>query len=335
MAILYISYARKRTSMRLIHRLKELHQSDIRALTFVMVISVAAAVGVCLLAPDSKSTEKSATTSRTGTSRGYTVSYAQRDEGHGDGSAADMRSTLAEKLFVFDPNTADSTTLLRLGLKPWQVRAIYRYRARGGRYYSKEGFARLPGLTLADYRRLEPYISIEKEVMAADVIVEKGGKDVRSGAESTALTMKESTAAGPTAYIIDKIGHGETIDINSADTSTLKRIPGIGSYFARKIVQMRQYRRLFTSPEELMEIDHFPRQALEYMVAKVDVTPIRVNTMTLQQLKSHPLLQPSQAREIERLRRTSGNIQSMADMSLLKSFTKDELKRIEPYMVFE
>ena len=31
--------------------------------------------------------------------------------------------------FPFDPNTADSTQLLRLGLQPWQVRNIYKYRA--------------------------------------------------------------------------------------------------------------------------------------------------------------------------------------------------------------
>ena len=37
--------------------------------------------------------------------------------------------------FFFDPNTADSTMLLRLGLSPWQVRNIYKYRARGGRYH--------------------------------------------------------------------------------------------------------------------------------------------------------------------------------------------------------
>ena len=34
--------------------------------------------------------------------------------------------------FAFDPNTADSSQLLRLGLQPWQVRNIYRYRAKGG-----------------------------------------------------------------------------------------------------------------------------------------------------------------------------------------------------------
>ena len=49
--------------------------------------------------------------------------------------------------FCFDPNTADSTQLLRLGLQPWQVRNIYRYRARGGIYRTREDFARLYGLT--------------------------------------------------------------------------------------------------------------------------------------------------------------------------------------------
>ena len=34
--------------------------------------------------------------------------------------------------FAFDPNTADSTQLLRLGLPSWMVHHIYRYRASGG-----------------------------------------------------------------------------------------------------------------------------------------------------------------------------------------------------------
>ena len=53
--------------------------------------------------------------------------------------------------FAFDPNTADSTQLLRLGLQPWQVRSIYKYRAAGGVYRQKEDFARLYGLTKKQY----------------------------------------------------------------------------------------------------------------------------------------------------------------------------------------
>ena len=64
------------------------------------------------------------------------------------------------ELFVFDPNTADSTQLLRLGLQPWQVKNIYKYRAAGGVYREKTDFARLYGLTVKQYRELEPYIRI-------------------------------------------------------------------------------------------------------------------------------------------------------------------------------
>ena len=65
--------------------------------------------------------------------------------------------------FPFDPNTADSTQLLRLGLAPWQVRAIYKYRSKHGRYHAPEDFKRLPGMTMELWNRLSPYIRISDE----------------------------------------------------------------------------------------------------------------------------------------------------------------------------
>ena len=74
------------------------------------------------------------------------------------------------RLTSFDPNTADSTQLLALGLTPWQVRNIYRYRAAGGVYTCPEDFAQLYGLTVKKYRELLPYIRISDDYrMAADV----------------------------------------------------------------------------------------------------------------------------------------------------------------------
>ncbi|MBO7171681.1 MAG: helix-hairpin-helix domain-containing protein, partial [Bacteroidaceae bacterium] len=71
--------------------------------------------------------------------------------------------------FPFDPNTADSTTLLRLGLAPWQVKAIYNYRARHGRYHTAEDFKRLPGMTLELWERLGKYVTIDKKYRYLDV----------------------------------------------------------------------------------------------------------------------------------------------------------------------
>ncbi|MBR0542825.1 MAG: helix-hairpin-helix domain-containing protein [Bacteroidaceae bacterium] len=75
--------------------------------------------------------------------------------------ARDITYATAEdsvEIFPFDPNTADSTTLLRLGLSPWQVRSIYRYRAKRGRYSRVEDFRNVPNLTVEQWVRLEPYM---------------------------------------------------------------------------------------------------------------------------------------------------------------------------------
>ena len=46
---------------------------------------------------------------------------------------------------TFDPNTADSITLLQLGLPGWMIKNIFRYRAKGGRFKTTEDFAKVYG----------------------------------------------------------------------------------------------------------------------------------------------------------------------------------------------
>lgn len=283
--------------------------------------------------------------------------YAQ--PGENDGSKpADL--SIGE-LFYFDPNTADSTQLLRLGLSPWQVKNIYRYRSKGGRYNYPEDFARLYGLTLKQYRRLEPYIRIQQEVMAADVIkprhsnysmgrraslydeTPKAGNTSNTSsnqysnnvhARDTSYYRSNKLKAGDTSYYrSNKLKAGETIDINTADTTLLKRIPGIGSYYARRIVELRQRHKIFTSLDELLSIRNFPESALAYMtISKTDIPILKINKMTLDQLENHPLLSVTQARDIMTLRRTSGAIRTIEDLRLTRSLSPQALQRIAPYI---
>lgn len=183
------------------------------------------------------------------------------------------------ELFPFDPNTADSTQFLRLGLRPWQVRNIYKYRAAGGRYRKPTDFARLYGLTLKQYKRLEPYICIEKEVMAADVYG----------------NIREEYPRHHYDYPV-KLHKGEHININTADTAQLMTVPGIGPYYARQIVRKRARLGGFASPKQLLEIDGFPETALEYMevgVGKQMVSRLLQRqsiTMAMQEQRNHPLI---------------------------------------------
>jgi len=241
-----------------------------------------------------------------------------------------------QSLFPFDPNTADSTQLLRLGLKPWQVRTIYKYRAKGGRYRQKEDFAMLYGLTLEHYRLLEPYIRIKPEVMARDVIVRRTNGNGTRSVEPQAKSDNGNNGKQSTVNITPpKLRPGETIDINTADTTLLKRIPGIGSYFARRIVELRTRKQAFLTPEELLVIGHFPEEAIHYMTASQTFDKIHVNRLTLGQLKAHPLINHTQANDILRYRRLNGDIRSAADIAALPSFTQEHLARLTPYLLFD
>lgn len=239
-----------------------------------------------------------------------------------------QKQDVVGELFCFDPNTADSTQLLRLGLRPWQVRNIYKYRAKGGRYRQKEDFAMLYGLTLEQYRRLEPYIRIKPEVMARDYFNANGNRL----AHNKGVTKQVQQEKVPVP--VNKLTQGEFIDINTADTAELKRIPGIGSYFARRIVELRQRRQAFVSPEELLSIRNFPETALTYMTASQNFAKIHINQSSLQQLKAHPLINYTQATDILRYRRLNGNIRSVNDISNLPSFSQEQLSRLAPFLLF-
>lgn len=221
--------------------------------------------------------------------------------------------------FPFDPNTADSTQLLRLGLQPWQVRNIYKYRARGGIYRQKEDFARLYGLTVKQYRELEPYIRISADYLpAATLVGERRPAEPRD-------TMRFPT----------KIQETEHVVLNTADTTQLKRVPGIGTYYARAIVSYGQRLGGYVSVDQLDEIDYFPQESKRYFVVE-RATPrkLNLNRLTLQQLRRHPYINYYQAKAITDYRRLHGDLHSLQDLRLSKDFPEESLRRLEPYVEF-
>ncbi len=217
--------------------------------------------------------------------------------------------------FPFDPNTADSTQLLRLGLQPWQVRSIYRYRARGGVFRSKRDFAQLYGLTKKDYLRLEPYIRISDDYQAASTLFPKEERD----------TLRYPT----------KLKDGEHIVLNTADTTQLMKVPGIGSYYAKEIVRHGKWIGGYVSVDQLDEIDGFPQTAKQYFIVD-HPTPQRlnINRLSLKQLRNHPYINYYQAKAIVDYRRLHGDIKSLQDLRFSKDFTEGAIRRLEPYIEY-
>ena len=220
--------------------------------------------------------------------------------------------------FPFDPNTADSTQLLRLGLQPYQVRNIYKYRSKGGVYRHKEDFARLYGLTVHDYRRLEPYIRIAADYQPAATLV---GERQR---------LERDTIHYPV-----KIKETEPIVLNTADTNALKRVPGIGSYYAKEIVRHGKWLGGYVSVDQLDEIEDFPQDAKQYFtIEQAQPQKLNINKLTLQQLRRHPYITYYQAKTIVDYRRLHGDIRSLNDLRFSRDFTPEAIRRLEPYVTY-
>ncbi|MGN1374967.1 MAG: helix-hairpin-helix domain-containing protein [Prevotella sp.] len=220
--------------------------------------------------------------------------------------------------FPFDPNTAEPAVLLDLGLSPRLVRNICKYRARGGVFSCKEDFKRIYGLTMGEYRQLEPYIEI--------------GADYRPASESYSHETEHVVVRDTVRYPV-KLREGQHVAVNSADTSMLKRVPGIGSHYAAAVVRYRERLGGFYSVGQLLEIGGFPESALKYFV--VDGSPVRsidINHMTVNQLCRHPYVGFYQARTIVEHRRKYGNITSLDDLSLYRDFPPEAIRRLCHYV---
>lgn len=230
--------------------------------------------------------------------------------------------------FAFDPNTADSSQLLRLGLQPWQVRNIYKYRASGGIYRKPEDFARLYGLTVKQYRELQPYIRISSDYLPASTLLEKNSK-------TNLKESKEHLDGIQDSRKHEKIREGEVVILNTADTTALKTVPGIGPYFARKIVQYGEHLGGYVSIDQLDEIENFPQEAKRYLaIEQPQVRKLNVNQLSLNELKRHPYINFYQAKAILDYRRLHGPLKSLNELRLQKDFPPAAIARLLPYVAY-
>ena len=286
------------------------------------VVLIGVAVGIIFLAGGKARMPDSTTVPQTN-------AFSPVDSVASEAQEIPLVSSTPIELFTFDPNTADSTALLRLGLARWQVRNIYKYRAAGGVYRTKEDFAKLYGLTVKQYRELEPYITIGADFLpAATLFADR--KTERANA-----TEQRDSAFTPRYPV--KLAEGETVDLATADTALLQRVPGIGSYYARRIIAYRQRLGGYVSTSQLNEIESFPQEALAYFTLGNGGEPtekLNVNSLSLNELKQHPYINFYQARAIVDYRRQNGPIADISELRLLPDFGDAAIDRLRPYVSY-
>ncbi len=137
-----------------------------------------------------------------------------------------------------------------------------------------------------------------------------------------------------------KFQAGTVVELNTADSLTLKKVPGIGSAFSRRIIRYRELLGGFHSIFQLSEVYGIDAERFEslkswFIVETAHIRQLSVNTLPTDSLSKHPYISYRQARAMHDLRTRKGKLTGWDNLSLLEEFTEEDRKRIEPYLSFE
>lgn len=138
----------------------------------------------------------------------------------------------------------------------------------------------------------------------------------------------------------EKYPIGTIVELNTADTTSLKKVPGIGSTFAQRIIKYRDLLGGFYSVSQLCEVYGVDEERYNAIKSwfSVDVSIICelfVNQVPVKDLYKHPYINKQQAQTIEQLRKQKRKLTGWENFQLLEEFTDSDKERLLPYLSFE
>ena len=126
------------------------------------------------------------------------------------------------------------------------------------------------------------------------------------------------------------------VDLNSASLEDLKSLPGIGDYYAEKIVSYRNELGGFIGTYQLLDLWKFGTERYDKLsgriVANGVVEKININTAEIDQLKTHPYISYKVANSIVKMRNAHGPYKSLQDLKRSDLIDEELLKKIQPYL---
>ncbi len=145
--------------------------------------------------------------------------------------------------------------------------------------------------------------------------------------------------AGPPAHLRHKpketLPKGVTLDLNTADSLLLLRVPGIGPAFARRILKLRSRLGGFYTVMQLQEVygmdyDRFLALRPYFRIVTPPAT-YPLHSLEAESLPEHPYLSWSQRDALKKWLRREGKIDSWSTLMRLEVFTGEDSIRLSPY----
>ncbi len=228
----------------------------------------------------------------------------KRDTLYGERDGAKGRATIEPTPFVLDSVTAGY--LRMIGFSARQAELIISYREMIGGYRSLEEFAECYAVGAERAEELRPYILFPP-------------RDTTTRPKSRQITLP--------------------LEINSADSASLRQVKGIGSKSVEHIIRYRELLGGFYSAEQISELrvvteENFQRILQQIWCDSAQIKKISINFAGPKALEAHPYITSQMLRRIINHRELKGGWSTIEEMIDSEIFTEEEAKRIAPYLDF-
>ena len=130
----------------------------------------------------------------------------------------------------------------------------------------------------------------------------------------------------------------KSVNLNSADTTELKSLPGIGSFFAKNIVDYKNKLGGFIEKEQLLEVYAFDTTRLSnienfIIIDSIELRKININTDDFKTILRHPYIEYEDVKKIVNYRESKGMIKNWEQY--LKVVGRNDVdERLEKYIGF-
>jgi competence protein ComEA len=221
------------------------------------------------------------------------------------------------ELFTFDPNTLSTEGWQRLGLNDRTIKTINNYRSKGGHFYKSEDLKKIWGLPPAFYERVKGNIEI--------AVADKTQHFENPFTERPKYEKPERRIA--------------VVNVNTADTSALIALPGIGSKLATRIIAFRDKLGGFYSVDQIGETYGLPDSTYQKLKPYLNVSnngtrKININSATKDELKIHPYIRWNIANAIVEYRNQHGPFKNLNDLKNIMLIDEKAFEKIAPYVTF-
>ncbi|MFT5596784.1 MAG: competence protein ComEA [Flammeovirgaceae bacterium] len=230
--------------------------------------------------------------------------------------------------FTFNPNSLNDSGYAALGFSEKEIKTLRNYQKAGASFEIKRDFAKLFFVDEEEYANLEPFIDLPES---------KPKKEYSSSYDkaSRKLRVKWSDTASTSNYAYEEF----TCNINTADTNELKKLNGIGSFYAKKIIEYREELGGFHSIAQLGEMwkmtpDKIDKFADQVILDRSEIRQIEINSASAHALSQHPYLSFGEANKIVLKREEAGGYVDSKAFCSSGLLDADLCRKLVPYLNF-